>query len=78
MEIKKTATAWNIVPGKKGTSIEVPDTEGVNVYHACNNSLSNGGKRGFGHVINGLGKSTYDTFRDNRVVVDDYRKAKTK
>ena len=59
-------------------SIEVPDTEGVNVYHACNNSLSNGGKRGFGYVINGLGKSTYDTFRDNRVVVDDYRKDKAK
>lgn len=57
-------------------SIEVPDAEGVNVYHACNNSLSNGGKRGFGYVINGLGKSTYDTFRDNRVVVDDYRKRK--
>ena len=59
-------------------SIEVPDTEGVNVYHACNNSLSNGGKRGFGYVVNGLGKSTYDTFRDNRVVVDDYRKDKKK
>ena len=57
-------------------SIEVPDTEGVNVYHACNNSLSNGGKRGFGYVINGLGKSTYDTFRDNRVVVNNYRDGK--
>ena len=57
-------------------SIEVPDTEGVNVYHACNNSLSNGGKRGFGYVINGLGKSTYDTFRDNRVVINNYRDGK--
>ena len=57
-------------------SIEVPDAEGVNVYHACNNSLSNGGKRGFGFVINGLGKSTYDTFRDNRVVVNNYREGK--
>lgn len=58
--------------------MKFPCAKGGNVYHACNNSLSNGGKRGFGHVINGLGKSNYDTFRDNRVVVDDFRKAKTK
>lgn len=57
-------------------SIEVPDADGVEVFHACNNSLSNGGKRGFGYVINGTGKSTYDTFRDNRVIVNDYRGGK--
>lgn len=57
-------------------SVEVPDTPGVEVYHVCNNSLSNGGKRGFGYVINGLGKSTYDTFRDNLIRVNSYREKK--
>lgn len=55
-------------------SVEVPDTPGVDVYHVCNNSLSSGPRRGFRFVINGLGKSTYDTYRDNLVKVNDYRR----
>lgn len=57
-------------------SVEVPDAEGVNLFHVCNNSLSDGERRGFNYVINGMKKSTYDTYRDNTVRVNDYREEK--
>ncbi len=54
------------------SSVEVPVKAGVKLKHICNNSLSNGPNRGFGYVINQVGKSTYNTWRDNRTYVVEF------
>jgi len=54
------------------SSVEVPVKPGVRLKHICNNSLSNGPDRGFGYVINQVGKSTYNTWRDNRTYVVEF------
>lgn len=48
-------------------SMEAPDGEGIHITNLCNNSLSAPGPRGIGFLLNGRGKSTYNTFRDNLV-----------
>ncbi len=53
-------------------SIEVPDSPGVRVYHACNVSLSDPGERGIGNVINGKVPSTYNTWRVCRPYITEY------
>ena len=57
-------------------SIEVPKKPGVKVHHACNVSISpvrNGDNaRGFNFIINGIGKSTYDTSIAARFFIIDY------
>lgn len=54
------------------SSVEAPVKPGIKLKHICNNSLSNGPNRGYGYVINQIQKSTYNTWRDNRVYVVDY------
>ena len=51
-------------------SIEVPDAAGVKVHHACNVCISPLG--GINFVINGIGKSTYNTGIAKRFFVIDY------
>ncbi len=53
-------------------SVESPETDGVSFTNLCNNSLSNSGPRGFGHLINGKIKSTYDTWRDKLARIKKY------
>jgi len=54
------------------SSIEVPDKVGIKIRHACNNSLSGGGFKGYGYVLNNIQKSTYNTFRDNRQYITEF------
>lgn len=54
------------------SSVEVPVKPGVILKHICNNSLSNGPNRGFGYLINQVGESTYNTWRDNRTYVVEF------
>ncbi|WP_159730395.1 MULTISPECIES: glycoside hydrolase family 16 [Sphingobacterium] len=54
------------------SSVEVPVKPGVRLKHICNNSLSSGPNRGYGYVINQVGKSTYNTWRDNRTYVVEF------
>lgn len=54
------------------SSVEVPVKPGVRLKHSCNNSLSNGPNRGYGYVINQVGKSTYNTWRHNRMYVVEF------
>ena len=51
-------------------SIEVPVTAGVKVHHACNVCISPLG--GINFVINGIGKSTYNTGIAKRFFIVDY------
>ena len=53
-------------------SVEVPEKDGITLRHICNNSLSSPPNRGFGFVVNGRQKSTYNTFRDNRTYIVDF------
>ncbi|RZF58680.1 glycoside hydrolase family 16 [Sphingobacterium corticibacterium] len=56
------------------SSVEVPKGKpGIVFLHICNNSLSNGPNRGFRYVINRIRKSTFDTWRDNRTFVVDFK-----
>ncbi len=57
-------------------SVEVPEKDGITLRHICNNSLSSPPNRGFGFVVNGRQKSTYNTFRDNRTYIVDFTPAK--
>lgn len=59
------------------SSVEVPVKPGMKFKHICNNSLSNGPNRGYGYVINQIQKSTYNTWRDNRVYVVEYNLIQT-
>ncbi|WP_313264463.1 coagulation factor 5/8 type domain-containing protein [Sphingobacterium sp.] len=54
------------------SAVEVPVKPGVRLKHICNNSLSSGPNRGFGYLINQVGKSTYNTWRDNRTYVVEF------
>jgi len=56
-------------------SIEVPESAGVQVHHACNVCISPLG--GIKFVINGTGKSTFNTKIAARFFVVDYRGHKT-
>ena len=55
------------------SSVEVPKKSGIILKNICNNSLSNGPNRGFKFVVNEQVKSTYNTFRDNRTFLVDYK-----
>jgi len=56
------------------SSVEVPENKpGIVLKNICNNSLSNGPNRGFKYVINHTEKSTYNTHRDNRTYVVDFK-----
>lgn len=57
-------------------SVEVPEKDTIKLRHICNNSLSSPPNRGFGFVVNGRTKSTYNTFRDNRTYVVDFKPLK--
>ena len=54
-------------------SVEVPDKIGIKMYHICNNTLSGGGLKGFNYILNGIGKSTYNTYHDNRVYINEFK-----
>lgn len=54
------------------SSVEVPSNPGIRLHHICNNCLSNQPGKGFGFVVNGLVKSTYNTRRDNRTYLVDF------
>lgn len=55
------------------SSVEVPNKPGIILKNICNNSLSNGPNRGFKFVVNDQVKSTYNTFRDNRTFLVDFK-----
>ena len=54
------------------SSMEVPCNSGIRLHNICNNCLSNQPGKGFGFVVNGLVKSTYNTHRDNRTYLVDF------
>ena len=54
------------------SSVEVPANPGIRLHHICNNCLSNQPGKGFGFVVNGLVRSTYNTHRDNRTYLVDF------
>ena len=54
------------------SSVEVPDKQGIRLHNICNNSLSSPPNKGYGFVINGIQKSTYNTRRDNRAYVVEF------
>lgn len=54
------------------SSVEVPCNAGIRLHNICNNCLSNQPGKGFGFVVNGLVKSTYNTHRDNRTYLVDF------
>lgn len=54
------------------SSVEVPANPGIRLHHICNNCLSNQPNKGFGFVVNGLVRSTYNTHRDNRTYLVDF------
>ncbi len=54
------------------SSMEVPNNAGIRLHNICNNCLSNQPGKGFGYVVNGLVKSTYNTHRDNRTYLVDF------
>ncbi len=54
------------------SSVEVPDKKGIHLFNICNNSLSSPPNRGYSFVINGIQKSTYNTYRDNRTYVVEF------
>lgn len=54
------------------SSMEVPSNAGIRLHNICNNCLSNQPGKGFGFVVNGLVKSTYNTHRDNRTYLVDF------
>jgi hypothetical protein len=55
------------------SSVEVPDKQGILLHNICNNSLSSPPNRGIGYVINNIQKSTYNTHRDNRTFVVEFK-----
>lgn len=56
-------------------SIEVPDSPGVHVHHACNVNISTLG--GFNYIINGQVPSTFDKPVGSRYQLIDYGSART-
>lgn len=54
-------------------SVEIPEHSGVTIHHLCNVSLSEPGDRGFDFLINGKGKSTFNTFRVCRPNLNIYQ-----
>lgn len=54
-------------------SIEVPENQGIRIYHACNVGISDQGTRGIDYIINGKISSTYNTPVAHRAWIDEYR-----
>lgn len=53
-------------------SVEVPEKEGIRIFHLCNVSLSDPGERGIGYIINGKVPSTFKTYRVCRPYINEF------